>query len=63
MYIGKQVTFNTKKLHCWQALICQSNYFVPHHNAIQLNERSPEQFETIKHMNRRNETETLGNVL
>jgi len=37
--------------------------FVPHHNAIQLNERSPEQFETIKHMSMRNAMETVGNVL
>src|SRR6218665_2945871 len=48
-----------------QALICHSNLFV-HHNAIQLNERSPEQFQTIKHMNwrnARNAMETLENVL
>jgi len=51
MYIVKQVTFNIKKLQCWTSA----------HNAIQLNERSPEQFETIipKHLNRRNALETL----
>jgi len=41
--------------------ICSSPY-----NAIQLNERSPEQFQTIKHLNRRNPRnaiETLGNML
>ena len=39
--------------------------FVSHHNTIQLNERSPEQFETIKHMNirRPNAMETLENLL
>jgi len=31
-------------------------------NAIRLNERSPEQLETIKHMNMRSAMETFGNV-
>jgi len=52
MYIVKQVTFNTKRLYAGQALIDHlSLELVPYHNVIQLNECSPEQFETTNMRN------------
>ena len=40
-------------------IVLRNLFFI---NAIRLNERSPEQLETIKHMNMRSTMETFGNV-